>query len=335
MIKPILKLLKNGQLFLLLQLTRLMTPFYKISFIAALVNTSMFKTLAQGGVSLDSLMQEHGINPEHRGRMAAWLQMGVRINEIKIDKDQYQLNGISAKLAKADNDSLLAIVQETATLHHKLILHTPQMLVEDKLWTLDDQEGKLIARSSRISEPFQQEMITSVFPKAGSARLLEIGCGSGIYIRHAASHNPELLALGVELQPKVAEMAQQNITAWGLDSRVEIKVGDIRSMDFPGEFDIVTLYNNIYYFPVNERVALLKHIRTFLKPGGFFVLVTGAQKGQPLMEILNLWGATTQGCDRLPSKNEMIAQMIEAGFGNVFAKNLLPGDAFYMFVGYR
>jgi 4-hydroxy-2,2'-bipyrrole-5-carbaldehyde O-methyltransferase len=32
-------------------------------------------------------------------------------------------------------------------------------------------------------------------------------------------------------------------------------------------FDIATLYNNIYYFPVDDRVALLGHIRRFLGPG--------------------------------------------------------------------
>jgi hypothetical protein len=32
-------------------------------------------------------------------------------------------------------------------------------------------------------------------------------------------------------------------------------------------FDIATLYNNIYYFAVDDRVALLGHIRRFLGPG--------------------------------------------------------------------
>jgi hypothetical protein len=93
-------------------------------------------------------------------------------------------------------------------------------------------------------------------------------------------------------------------------------------------------YNNIYYFQVSERVALLTHLWSYLKRDGFLVLTTGCQGGQATMEILNLWGATTQGCDRLPYEEEMVKQMETAGFMNVKARNLLPGDSFYMFIGY-
>lgn len=82
-------------------------------------------------------------------------------------------------------------------------------------------------------------------------------------------------------------------------------------------------------------MALLEHLKDFLKPGGFLVLVTGCQGGQALMEMLNLWGAATAGADRLPMPDEMVAQMQAAGFEQVQAKNFLPGDSFYCFVGYR
>jgi len=75
----------------------------------------------------------------------------------------------------------------------------------------------------------------------------------------------------------------------------------------------------VYYFPVDERVELFKHLYGFLKPGGLLVLTTACQGGQPMMELLNLWGATTQGCGRLPNVDEMINQMKAAGFVNVSA----------------
>jgi hypothetical protein len=65
------------------------------------------------------------------------------------------------------------------------------------------------------------------------------------------------------------------------------------------------------------------------------LLVTGAQGGQPLMELLNLWGAATEGCDRLPDPLEMVTQMQAAGLQNVHSRNLLPGDSFYAFMGYK
>jgi len=286
-------------------------------------------------VPFDELAQKFGVEKEHFGAFEAWLGAGIGLKEIGLEEDRYTLKGISAKLAQAGNDSFLAIIQEVASLHHTLILETPQKLKNGESWTLDDQDGEIIARSSRILEPFQREAIDATFPAKKPLTLLEVGCGSGIYLKYAAERNPQLSAVGVELQPSVAEMARRNIAGWGLQERVKIESGDIRGKTFGHPFDIVTLYNNIYYFPVADRVALLEHLRSYLKSGGFLVLMTGCQGGRSTMEILNLWGAATEGCDRLPYKEEMIEHMEIAGFVNVKVSRLVPGDSFYMFVGYN
>ena len=50
-----------------------------------------------------------------------------------------------------------------------------------------------------------------------------------------------------------------------MQDRVKIESGDIREKALGERFDIVTLYNNIYYFPVEDRVSLLlQHIRPAL-----------------------------------------------------------------------
>jgi len=335
-IKAFLTLLQKGQLFLLLQISRLMTPFYQLGYIAALVEHGFFDLLTAGPASLEKLMDATGIDAEHGSAFRTWLQAGIRLKLLRLDEGQYHLNGLAKGLARIpENDALLAIIQEAANLHHKLILHTPSKLTAGEKWTLNDQDGEVIARSSRIVEPFQTAMIQSLFPKDDPIRLLEVGCGSGIYIKEAAMHNSQLTAVGVELQADVAEMARKNLKGWQVEDRVQVEQGDIREKNFELEFGIITLYNNIYYFPVSERVALLTHLKDFLKPGGFLVLVTGCQGGQALMEMLNLWGAATAGADRLPAPDEMVTQMQAAGFKHVQAKNFLPGDSFYYFVGYR
>ena len=47
---------------------------------------------------------------------------------------------------------------------------------------------------------------------------------------------------------------------WGLEGRVKVEDGDFRAKATGELFDIGTLYNNIYYFPVEERVALFERI---------------------------------------------------------------------------
>ena len=89
-------------------------------------------------------------------------------------------------------------------------------------------------------EAFQAEAIERTFAKSGAARLLEIGCGSGVYLRYAAMRNPELTAVGVELQPAVAEMARTNLRSWGLEGRVKVETGDFRARTAGELFDIAT-----------------------------------------------------------------------------------------------
>jgi cyclopropane fatty-acyl-phospholipid synthase-like methyltransferase len=223
------------------------------------------------------------------------------------------------------------MVEEVAGLHHKLIAGTLPKIRKGDLWSLADQDGELIARSSRVLEAFQAEAIERIFPERGAMRLLEIGCGSGVYLRYAARRNPELTAVGVELQPAVAEMARKNLRNWGLKGRIKLEDGDFRART-PGElFDIATLYNNIYYFPVEERVALLKRIGSFLRPGGFLLLTTCCQGGSVGTEALNLWGAATKGAGRLPAEAELVEQLRGAGYGRVETKSMIPGERFVAF----
>ena len=191
----------------------------------------------------------------------------------------------------------------------------------------------MIARSSRLSEPFIREALADVLPTHGPAKLLEIGCGTAAYIHYAALQNPELTALGIELQADAGALAIDNIDRWKLGDRVSIEVADIREKSGDASFDIATLHQNIYYFPVIERTGLLGHVRSFLKGGGRVLLTTLCQGGSSTAEVLDLWGALTANCGRLPTPNEMVGQMKEAGFNNVEAKCIIPGESFHAFVG--
>jgi SAM-dependent methyltransferase len=180
-------------------------------------------------------------------------------------------------------------------------------------------------------EAFQTQAIDRTFPVSGAVSLLEVGCGSGFYIKYAAAKNPFLSALGLELQPNVAEVARRNIEAWGLRERVRIQTGDIRKKAADESFDIVTFYNNIYYFPVAERVPLLRQVKGFIRSGGFLLSTTCCQGGSLGAEALNLWGAATATAGRLPDRDELARQLREAGYRDVQTFRLIPGEAFFAF----
>jgi 4-hydroxy-2,2'-bipyrrole-5-carbaldehyde O-methyltransferase len=335
LLKPFLRLLRDGRLTALMGVGAGLKSFYKLTYVAAAGEAGLLNRLATGPAGFDSLAEFFAARGQGREALEAWLQMGVRLKLLRLDSLGYELRGLAKDLARPENDAALALVEEVAGLHHKLITGTLPKIRSGQLWSLADQDGELIARSSRVLEAFQAEVIRHTFPARGAVRLLEIGCGSGIYLRYAASSNPSLTAVGVELQPAVAEVARTNLREWGLEGRVQIEEGDIRARA-PGEpFDIATLYNNIYYFPVEERVALLEHVGRFLKPGGFLLAITLCQGGSLGAEALNLWGAATTGAGRLPAEEEMLSQLRQAGYRGVKTMSLLPGDRCMAFQAFR
>ena len=333
--KPFFRLYRDGRLSALVGATGELKSFYKLSYLAAAGEAGLLKRLEAGPATFESLAEFYAAGGQRREALEAWLQFGIRLGLLRLGARGYALCGLAKKLAKPENDPVLAMVEEVVELHHKLITGTIPKIRGGELWSLSDQNGELIARSSRVLEAFQEEMIRKTFPERDPVRLLEVGCGSGVYLRYAAERNPSLTALGLELQTEVAEMARKNLRSWGLESRVKVERGDIREKVGDELFDIATLYNNIYYFPVEERVRLLEHIGSFLRPGGFLVLTTLCQGGSLGAEALNLWGAATRGAGRLPGEDELLKQLREAGYGSVEPKNLVPGDRYLAFQAFR
>jgi SAM-dependent methyltransferase len=275
-------------------------------------------------------------DPADHDWLRTWLELGVRLGELRLDGDAYALRGTLARaLARPESDAIAAILEEVATLHHTLVLDSPGRLGRGQRFTLADQDGVLVARSSPLVRPFVHEAIDEVVPRRGACRLLEVGAGSATYIRHAAERNPELTALGLELQPEVAEFANANLRQWGLAGRAHVDKGDVRDRTPEPAFDLMTFHNNVYYFPVGERVALLRHAFAFLKPGGALLLTTACSGGGPIAVGLDIWSAGTERCGRLPAPEELVAQLREAGFAEARARSLVPGDSYYAFFARR
>jgi 4-hydroxy-2,2'-bipyrrole-5-carbaldehyde O-methyltransferase len=299
----------------------------------------VLQRLARGPATLEGLTGERSGDPSLRSATEAWLGLEVRLGVIKKDEKGYSLRGFLARrLAAPENDAVRDLIGEVAGLHHHYIVRTPEKLEKGLVWDpaeLHGEYGDLIARSSRALEPFLTEVIDRTFPETGPVRLLEVGCGHAGYIMYAADRNSSLRAVGLELDPQVAEMARRTVQARGMQGRVEINVGDVRDYRSDEPFDILTLYNNIYYFPVEERTELFRRLLHLLRPNGRILLTTGCMNGGIEFELVNLIHSSTKGWGRLPDKAEMLDQLSSAGFERCSATSLVPGDKYYAFTGYR
>jgi SAM-dependent methyltransferase len=333
-VRTAVRIARSGDLGALLALPRLTAPYYRLCFLAAAAGSGLLRRLAGGPVPLDRLVDGRLGDPLLRDGLEAWLDLGVALGVLRRTSAGYQLRSRLARaLADPGRDAVAALVEEAGTLHHRWIVEAPARTRDGRPFELADVPGDLVARSSRTLEPFVREAVEDAVPAHGAVRLLEIGCGSGVHIRHAADRNPELHALGLDLEPTVVALARDNMRAWGLANRVQIDEGDVRRQSATGDFDVATLHNNIYYFPVAERVALLSHVRRFLRPRGRLVVTTACRGGTPNTEVLNLWGALTAGCGRLPDRAELAEQLRAAGFSALRSRRIVPGERVYAIVG--
>lgn len=201
-LRPFFTLLRQKQLGAMVASNSLYKPFYRLSYLAALKASGLMDRLRDQTIPLEELAKACTSDTDAKcmEALSAWLQMGCRLRLLRHDRDGYALRGLAKTLARPENDAALALSQEVASLHHQLIMETPGKLRAGALWTLDNQDGELTTRSSRALEAFELEALRRFIPRAGACHLLEIGCGSGIYIRHATDLNPRLTALGIELQ---------------------------------------------------------------------------------------------------------------------------------------
>ena len=96
-------------------------------------------------------------------------------------------------------------------------------------------------------------------------RVLDVGCGWGSFVIHAASEFG-VTALGVTLSEPQADLARERVTAAGVADKVEIRVADYREVD--GSFDAIASIGMVEH--VGEERIDLYAARLFelLRPGG-------------------------------------------------------------------
>jgi tRNA1Val (adenine37-N6)-methyltransferase len=128
-------------------------------------------------------------------------------------------------------------------------------------------------------------------------RILDLGCGVGVVAIALLAADGEATALGLELQPELAELARRNVGENRLDGRLAIVEGDLREARELGAFDAVVA--NPPFFrgrtpPAAER-AVARHevsctmadvaaaARRFVTARGLVALVYPAER---LVEVI-------------------------------------------------
>jgi cyclopropane-fatty-acyl-phospholipid synthase len=97
-------------------------------------------------------------------------------------------------------------------------------------------------------------------------RLLDVGCGWGGMVMHAAA-NHGVRAVGVTLSRRQAEWAGKAVAEAGLADRVEIRYQDYRDVR-DGPFDAISSIGMFEHVGLSQLAVYFRGLRRLLRPGG-------------------------------------------------------------------
>lgn len=151
-----------------------------------------------------------------------------------------------------------------------------------------------------------------------SARVLDIGGGSGVYSCALAANFPDLEASVFEMGP-VDEIAKRKIAERGLSDRVKVATGDMFNDSWPEDHNVHLFSNVMHDWDIPEILTLLKKSRESIggERDGLVLLhetFLNAEKTgpKPVAEYSCILAHSTQG--RCYSVAEMDDYLNQSGF---------------------
>lgn len=129
------------------------------------------------------------------------------------------------------------------------------------------------SRWSGVEEPFERRakaIALELLRVQPGERVLEPGCGTGVALADLGrAVGPSGRVVGLDLSPRMIDMAAARLLGSGLAERVEVVVGDASAIPFDdASFDAVFTSFTLELFDTPEIPLVLAECRRVLRPGG-------------------------------------------------------------------
>lgn len=130
--------------------------------------------------------------------------------------------------------------------------------------------GKLRKAYDSARHAYPQEVMDFIFSLVDkSAKILDVGCGTGIATRQLADKIAKIS--GCDIDVKMIETAQAH------EDKIQYYVAPTKKMPFEKEeFDAITSFGAFHWFCGDDSVSEIKRV---LKSGGFFIIVNKNEAG--------------------------------------------------------
>ncbi len=114
----------------------------------------------------------------------------------------------------------------------------------------------------------KRELICKKLALQEGERVLDVGCGWGSFVIHAASKYG-VQAVGITLSPAQAELARRRVAEASLEDHVEIRVADYRDLGATGErYDAIASIGMVEHVGANQIDLYARQLAGLLGPGG-------------------------------------------------------------------
>ncbi len=118
-------------------------------------------------------------------------------------------------------------------------------------------------------------------------RVLDIGCGTGALTLRAAARGATVI--GIDINPQMLSIAQQRLTAAGLNEQVELRELGVAELESEpaASFDVVMSGLCFSELSSDERRYALAEARRLLRPGGLLLLADETLPAHPGRRLLH------------------------------------------------
>ncbi|HEX6313595.1 MAG TPA: class I SAM-dependent methyltransferase [Gemmatimonadaceae bacterium] len=121
----------------------------------------------------------------------------------------------------------------------------------------------------------------------GRKRVLEVGCGFGLFGCYFSARDPGVRWHGLDLNPGRIDMARRAAARLGLPN-VEFSVADAREvLDLDAQYDAVVMMDLLHHIPDDAKRQLLDTVLSRLAPGG--VLIIKDVTRRPAWKLFFTW----------------------------------------------
>ena len=311
------------------QLFDLCAGFVYYKTLAACVELDLFERLAPGPLTAGEIAPALGMDPVNAERLMA---AAASLDLLERRGGAYGLGRLGAALRGAEG--VTDMVR-----HHALFyadLDDPVALLQGRAaptwlaeyWAyagakrtteLSDRETAPYTGLMAASQAMIAEDVIAALPLRRHRLLMDVGGGSGRFLRAVAAAAPHLQLRLFDL-PSVARQAETRFAEAGLSARVEAVGGDFFADPLPTGADAISLVRIVHDHDDGPALRLLRAARQALEPGGRLILaepmagVPGAgRSGDAYFGFYML----AMGAGRTRTEAELRGLLAEAGFAGI------------------